>query len=111
MKRTLSELMDDTDKVLVNRGDLYMLLHTVTQFFYQNEMSEEWVTNTMSSLCARNRFPESFADSYQEFLNALNEEAEKDPHKFDALDVAHQHGFDSIDDLIDFMNGNGGPES
>ena len=41
MKKTIDELLNDKEKVLVNRGDMYMLLHSVAMFFYQNGKSEE----------------------------------------------------------------------
>lgn len=122
MKKTLIELMNDSEKVLVNRGDMFMLLHTATQFFYQNKMSEKWVCDTLGRLCERNRFPKSFHENYGDFLEAMMEDAEKNSDLYDSLEKAMQNGagspdepmpdgFESIEDLIDFLTGNDGPES
>ena len=111
MKKTLEELINDEEKVLVNRGDMYMLLHSVAKYFYLNDMSEEWVCDTLNSLCARNHFPQSFAEGLMAFMDAYNEDEEKNRVYCEAMAKAKEFGFDTVDELIDFMNSSDGPES
>lgn len=107
MKKTIDELLNDKEKVLVNRGDMYMLLHSVAMFFYQNGKSEEWVGSVMGSFFMSNHFGRSFADGFREFMDAYNADEEENAAKYEAMEKAEEYGFDSVDDFIDYMNGGG----
>lgn len=98
------DYMNTKEKVLIDKGDLMLMLHTVIGYFYDHNAPDEFVAHTLFGLCSRNMFPQSFMDDFLAFSESLGSEEGKKSVRREAF----EHGIYELDDEVgDWIRGMG----
>ena len=66
------DYMRTGERVLVDKGDLMLLIETAVEYFYDNDAPDAFVAETLAALCKRNRFPASFMQDFTGFILSLD---------------------------------------
>lgn len=82
MSKSAFDYIDDREKVLIGRGDLFMLLHTLVAYFGLNGAPVEFTVDCLQTICDRNMYNHDFLDSFMDFQKKMisketNEELDK----------------------------------
>jgi len=67
MNKNPIDYVMDNNKVLINRGDLILLMHTVINWFQSIGAPNEFIARSLGIICAKNNLPESFMDEFARF--------------------------------------------
>ncbi len=103
MDRRLKEMMNSKEMMLINKGDLFLLLHTTVDFFFEHDATEEFVDDTLKALFFRNHYSQEMADDFMKFCELYYRNEANSDLDSETREIALRRGFESVDDFMNYL--------
>lgn len=75
IKESAFDYLEDKQKVLIGRGDLFMLMHTLVAYFGINHAPVDFTVDCIQTLCQRNMYNKDLIDEFMDFQKKVIDES------------------------------------
>ena len=102
-KESVFDYINDKEKMLIYKGDLFMLMHTLVSYFAENNAPIEFCADCLKAICGRNMYSHDFICEFADFQSLLKDKDQMKQVRDKSREAIEKKLMDALDkSLKDF---------